>query len=237
MKKALKKIPIIVLVYSLSCASILFSWKLLIATDFGYSVMYGLAGIEHSVELVEQLHKDKRKKNFSKTDKSEHIKLVGQIFHTIDSSGDNIKNIHYYVDGKKKNNLLMRNEIFKLKFMADSVFYVKIVIYVSMLFGLFAMVIMVNDRIPPSRMSRAIAVWSFLVVASLAGWYMVLYPVIFPENLAWIFDYKRSLLAPLFGSIGYLWYMFALMLSLSMVIFILLYSFVLYIFKINRGIN
>ena len=238
MKKIVETLPAVILILGLTAAASLFSWSTLHMADFGYTLFYDYINVEEGATEVAAFHKDKEKAtSFIKTGRPERLRLFEELSHGLNTSGDRLNKIQFEPSSGGSYRFINEVEMNKLLDMSKVLFIFKLVIYGMMVLGLFAVIIMATNKVRPPSILRALTLWAFFMAVWLVLWYLSVRPVAFPENLAWMFDARYSLLPGVLGTGNIITVVSIGWGVLSLIYFLVFYRLIKYIFKQNRGRN
>ena len=203
------------------------SWWLSATVNYGYSWFYNLADIGESVTHFGP--QNRFKQDFALTDRAEHERLFGQITAAINNSGAGLNAIEYRTpDGRVIDKLLRPAEVQHLQDVADLIDRLR---HLAMLSALGVIALLGLSAVQKWRLPslwRMIAATVGSVVAVSLG--LVLYgaqrlfyqwhTLVFPEGHQWFFYYQDSLMTTLMRAPVIFGYVGALLVLLTVVLFV-----------------
>ncbi len=188
--------------FALLCISFYTAWQLSAVSNFFYSTWYEVIDIDETIEIYAP--KNKNRKGFEQTNKSERVKLFKGIVTSIQKKGEGLSKLQYE-DSKEKtiNTLLTQAEVVHLQDVANLVDKFKYLLYLGLFFSIFAFILMYVFKIELSSIKNhifvglglvLIGVISILVVGAKSVFYAA-HELIFPDNHQWFFYYEDSLMS------------------------------------------
>jgi len=214
------------LVSHLLVASLL-AWHLLAQLNFGYSLAYPLLDIREHIQTFGP--QNRYKQGFGGTSEEEHKALFAAISQSIQSSGEGLRDIEYQRPDGSRSRLLREPEVVHLQDVAllvDALYWTgALAAFIGVILGLVAY----RQSLTPPRPKRVLAGFALVLAAggatlALLGPVEVFYglhDLIFPPDHPWFFYYQDSLMTTLMKAPDLLGFIGALLLSLSLAIWVL----------------
>lgn len=206
------------------------AWVLLAQAQFFYGVWHDIGGIKEGI--ADYGPKNKYKKGFADTTRSQRIALFSEINQAIHHHGNGLSTIRYQTPTSNGEQYLLREpEVIHLRDVANLIDVMRWVVLLNVIVWLVLVVVTfaarksyfgLKKQLPPMAVTLAIMV-AILCFFSPEVVFNQLHIWVFPDDHAWFFYYQDSLmstmmLAPvLFGWIAATWLVLAVMFFLGII--------------------